>query len=100
MTEGQGPALLAGVNGTALAAAVRRAFHLLREGEPKILRDEFALPLSGVSLEDVMAMPFPDQTSAGRLTLRGIHSMLGRQEEAILDADPASTARVSDLDNG
>ena len=34
------------------------------------------------------------------LTLRGIHSMLGRWEEAILDADPASTARVSDLDNG
>ena len=34
------------------------------------------------------------------LTLRGIHSMLGRREEAILDADPASTARVSDLDNG
>jgi methyltransferase (TIGR00027 family) len=67
MTEGQGPALLAGVNGTAFAAAVRRAFHLLREGEPKILRDEFALPLSGLSLEDVMAMPFPDQTSAGRV---------------------------------
>ena len=34
------------------------------------------------------------------LTLRGIHSMLGRREEAILDADPASAARVSDLDNG
>ena len=34
------------------------------------------------------------------LTLRGIHSMLGRQEEANLDADPDSTARVSDLDNG
>jgi hypothetical protein len=27
-------------------------------------------------------------------------TMLGKQEEAILDADPASTARVSDLDNG
>ena len=46
MAEQQGSPPLAGVHRTAIGAATLRAFHLLREAEPKILRDEFALPLS------------------------------------------------------
>ena len=32
---------------TAIASAMMRAAHLVVDGEPKILRDEFALTLSG-----------------------------------------------------
>jgi methyltransferase (TIGR00027 family) len=46
---------LTGVHRTAIGAATLRAFHLLREGEPKILRDEFALSLSGFSEQEVVA---------------------------------------------
>jgi methyltransferase (TIGR00027 family) len=66
MTDDQGPPPLAGVHRTAVGAAVVRASHLFRDGEPKILRDEFALPLSGVSQQDAEAMQaqFPHHTSA------------------------------------
>jgi methyltransferase (TIGR00027 family) len=41
--------------------------HLLRDGDPKILRDDFALPLSGVSEEEAEARRagFPHHTAAG-----------------------------------
>jgi methyltransferase (TIGR00027 family) len=41
--------------------------HLLRDGDPKILRDEFALTLSGVSVEeaDARRAAFPHHTTAG-----------------------------------
>jgi methyltransferase (TIGR00027 family) len=41
--------------------------HLLRDGDPKILRDNFALPLSGVSEEEAEARraAFPHHTTAG-----------------------------------
>jgi methyltransferase (TIGR00027 family) len=55
MTDDQGSLPLAGVHRTAIGAATLRAFHLLREDEPKILRDEFALPLSGLSEEELVA---------------------------------------------
>jgi hypothetical protein len=42
MTDDQGSSPLADVHRTAIGAAVSRAFHLFRDGEPKILRDEFA----------------------------------------------------------
>ena len=63
---------LAGVHRTAIGAATLRASHLFREGEPKILRDEFALPLSGVSQQEAEARlaQFPGHTSAGWV-LRG-----------------------------
>jgi methyltransferase (TIGR00027 family) len=64
MTDDRDPLPLPGVHATAIGAAVVRAFHLFREGEPKILRDDFALPLSGLSLEEAMAMPFLPHTSA------------------------------------
>jgi methyltransferase (TIGR00027 family) len=55
------------VHRTAVGAAVTRGSHLLRDGEPKILHDEFALPLSGVSQEEaeVRWAAFPHHTSAG-----------------------------------
>jgi methyltransferase (TIGR00027 family) len=68
MTDGQGRSPpLAGVHRTAIGAAVTRASHLFRDGEPKILRDEFALPLSGLSQEEVEARwaAFPHHTTAG-----------------------------------
>jgi methyltransferase (TIGR00027 family) len=67
MTDDQGSSPLAGVHRTAVGAAVTRASHLLRDGEPKILRDEFALPLSGISQEEAEARwaAFPHHTSAG-----------------------------------
>src|SRR5262245_66573802 len=52
----EGSPALAGVRRTAIGAAVARASHLWRDGEPKILRDEFALPLSGLSQEEALAM--------------------------------------------
>ena len=55
MAEHQGSPPLAGVHRTAIGAATLRAFHLFREGEPKVLRDEFALPLSGLSEEEVVS---------------------------------------------
>ena len=56
MTDDRGSPALAGVHWTAISAAVERASHLLRDGEPKILHDEFALPLSGLSQEEAVAM--------------------------------------------
>jgi O-methyltransferase involved in polyketide biosynthesis len=66
MTDDQGSSPLAGVHRTAIGAAVSRALHLFRDGEPKILRDEFALPLSGISQEEAEAMSaaFPHHTTA------------------------------------
>jgi methyltransferase (TIGR00027 family) len=66
VTDDQGSPSLAGVHRTAIGAATLRAFHLFKEGEPKILRDEFALPLSGLSEEEIAARlgKFP-HTSAG-----------------------------------
>jgi methyltransferase (TIGR00027 family) len=66
MTDGQGSPPLAGVHRTAIGAAVTRASHLFRDGEPKILRDEFALPLSGISREEAeeRLAAFPHHTSA------------------------------------
>jgi methyltransferase (TIGR00027 family) len=67
MTDDQGSPPLVGVQRTAIGAAITRASHLFRDGEPKILRDEFALPLSGVSQQEAEARlaQFPHQTSAG-----------------------------------
>lgn len=67
MKDDQGSPPIAGVHRTAVGAAVVRASHLFRDGEPKILRDEFALLLSGVSQEEAVAMlaPFAHNTSAG-----------------------------------
>jgi methyltransferase (TIGR00027 family) len=58
---------LAGVHRTAIGATVSRALHLLRDGDPKILLDTFALPLSGVSEEEAEARraAFPHHTAAG-----------------------------------
>jgi O-methyltransferase involved in polyketide biosynthesis len=56
MTDDRGSPTLTGVHRTAIGAAVARASHLWRDGEPKILRDEFALPLSGLSQEEAVAM--------------------------------------------
>jgi methyltransferase (TIGR00027 family) len=55
------------VHWTAIGAAVTRASHLFRDGEPKILRDEFALPLSGISKEEAEARwaAFPHHTTSG-----------------------------------
>jgi methyltransferase (TIGR00027 family) len=67
MTDDRGSPPIAGVHRTAVGAAVVRASHLFRDGEPKILRDEFALPLSGFSREEAETMlaPFAHNTSAG-----------------------------------
>jgi methyltransferase (TIGR00027 family) len=67
MTDDQGSPPLAGVHRTAIGAAVTRASHLFRDGEPKILRDEFALPLSGISQEEAEERwsAFPHHTTAG-----------------------------------
>ena len=56
MTDDRGSPTLTGVHRTAIGAAVARASHLWRDGEPKILRDEFAVPLSGLSQEEAVAM--------------------------------------------
>jgi hypothetical protein len=66
MRDDRGSPPLAGAHRTAVGAVVARASHLFREGEPKILRDEFALPLSGHSHEEAVAMwaSFPHHTSA------------------------------------
>jgi O-methyltransferase involved in polyketide biosynthesis len=66
MRDDRGSPPLAGVHRTAVGAAVARPSHLFMEGEPKILRDAFALPLSGHSQEEAVAMwaSFPHHTSA------------------------------------
>jgi methyltransferase (TIGR00027 family) len=60
------------VHSTAIGAAVLRAAHLFRDGEPKILRDEFALPLSGLSEEEAAASltEFPHTSAAWVLRSR------------------------------
>ena len=70
MTDDRNPLPLPGGHATAIGATVVRAFHLFRESEPKILRDDCALPLSGLSLEAAMAKPFLPRTSAAWV-LRG-----------------------------
>ncbi len=66
MAENQDSPPLAGVHRTTIGAATLRAFHLFKDGKPKILCDEFALPLSGLSEEEIVARlaEFP-HTSAG-----------------------------------
>jgi methyltransferase (TIGR00027 family) len=55
MTSGPSPGL-SGVHGTAFSAAALRAWHTLVGDEPKIFRDEFALALTGMTEEDVVAL--------------------------------------------
>ncbi len=50
------PANLSGVHGTAFSAAALRAWHTLEGEEPKIFRDEFALPLTGMPKAEVIAL--------------------------------------------
>ena len=69
MTDDQGSPPLAGVHRTAVGAATLRAFHLFREGEPKILRDEFALPLSGLSEEELVGLVGYPHTSAAWVSM-------------------------------
>jgi methyltransferase (TIGR00027 family) len=45
---------LAGVHITALGAAAARGLHLLRDGEPKILQDVYAIPLTGWTEQRVL----------------------------------------------
>jgi O-methyltransferase involved in polyketide biosynthesis len=47
---------LSGVHRTAVGVAAIRAVHLLRDGEPKVMRDWYALPLTGWSEEQALAM--------------------------------------------
>jgi methyltransferase (TIGR00027 family) len=47
---------LSGVHRTAIGVAAIRAAHLLRDGEPKVMRDEYALALTGWSEEEALAM--------------------------------------------
>jgi methyltransferase (TIGR00027 family) len=47
---------LRGVNETARSAAMLRALHLLVDGEPKIFRDDLALPLSGIEEEQALSL--------------------------------------------
>jgi methyltransferase (TIGR00027 family) len=53
MSESSTP--LAGVHMTALSAAVMRGVHLLNAAEPKIFRDEFALPLANLTEDQANA---------------------------------------------
>jgi methyltransferase (TIGR00027 family) len=50
------PSGLSGVHGTAFSAAALRAWHTLEGEEPKIFRDEFALPLTGMAEGEVVAL--------------------------------------------
>ena len=50
------PPGLSGVHGTAVSAAALRAWHTLAGEEPKIFRDEFALPLTGMAEAEVVAL--------------------------------------------
>jgi methyltransferase (TIGR00027 family) len=50
----QEPAL-SGVHLTAVHTAAVRAVHLLQDGEPKVMRDELALALSGLSVDQALA---------------------------------------------
>jgi methyltransferase (TIGR00027 family) len=45
---------LAGVHTTALGAAAARGLHLLRDGDPKMLRDIYAIPLTGWTEQRVL----------------------------------------------
>jgi len=45
---------LSAVHMTARGAAGARALHLLRDGEPKIFRDDFAIALSGWSADEIL----------------------------------------------
>jgi methyltransferase (TIGR00027 family) len=46
---------LSGVHETAVNVAAIRAVHLLRDGEPKVLRDDYALALTGWSEEQALS---------------------------------------------
>jgi methyltransferase (TIGR00027 family) len=50
------PSSLTGVHGTAFSAAALRACHTLVGAEPKIFRDELALPLTGMEEAEVVAL--------------------------------------------
>ena len=65
MADGEG---LAGVHTTAIGAAAVRAVHLLRDGDPKVLDDAFALKLLGWSEDDVLALIPESFSSAGWVT--------------------------------
>lgn len=56
---------LAGVHRTAFGAAAVRALHLHRDGEPKILVDDYALRFLGVTIEDADARAPRDLSTAG-----------------------------------
>jgi methyltransferase (TIGR00027 family) len=45
---------ISGVHSTAVSAAAVRAVHLLRDGDPKIFRDEYALALTGWTAEQAL----------------------------------------------
>ena len=47
---------LRSVNETARSAAMLRALHLLVDGEPKIFRDDLALPLAGIEEEQAVSL--------------------------------------------
>lgn len=47
---------LSGVHRTALSAAALRAAHTLAGAEPKIFRDDLALPLSGMTADEVLTL--------------------------------------------
>jgi methyltransferase (TIGR00027 family) len=56
---------LAGVHRTAFGAAAVRALHLHRDGEPKILVDDYALRLLGITVEDADTRAPRDLSTAG-----------------------------------
>ena len=110
---------LGGVHRTAIGAACMRALHLLQDGEPKILRDEFALPLSGVTAEQLLATAksrqIPDSTATwvvrSRLAedrveegyARGIHQYVvlgaGLDSFALRSAPRFPALRVFEVDD-
>lgn len=50
------PPNLTGLHGTAFSAAALRAWHTLAGEEPKIFRDDLALPLTGMSKAEAIAL--------------------------------------------
>ena len=71
MADRDSPSSLSGVHSTALAAAVARARHLIVDSDPKIFRDDFALPLCGLGESDVLDMnKFPLPRSNAPWVLR------------------------------
>ena len=71
---------LSGVHRTAVGAAAIRGLHLLHDGEPKVLRDVYAIPLTGWTEEKVL-----DLARAGRSTATWV-SRNRFAEDRLLDA--------------